>query len=297
MTVENDTPVLELRNISVSLCSEGRRFRALSNFSFHMQRGEVTVILGDSGSGKSTLLHFVAGLLASRRQRRFRFGVPLGYIDCEQADGRVTVVGHDITDYEPVKRPVGLIPQQYSLYEHMTVEDNLIFPLKLRGESGKLAQEKVKNIAEILHIDKLLLKQRPNKLSGGQLQRVSLGKLLLKDPVLALLDESFAQIDPLIEDEIIDVLRNRLNDKRSSLKGIVIVTHDINQTAIANHIVLFRLYPPDREPKNESRIITFSKNGNCNALDTMKACDDKLFEPWCELVKPLLFVRKPINAK
>jgi ABC-type sugar transport system ATPase subunit len=252
-----------------------------------MLKGEVAVVVGDSGSGKSTLLHFIAGLLAPRGHRRFRFGVPLGYIECERADGNVIVEGDNITDYKPKDRHIGLVLQDYSVYEHMTVEENLLFPLKLRGESEKSARKKVEDMANMLYITDVL-KQRPNELSGGQRQRVSLGKLLLKNPTLVLLDEAFAHIDPLIEEDIITVLHKNLNNGNTALRGIVIVTHDLKQTTIADHIILFRLYPDGIGPKHESRNKVFSKIGNCSALDSMKSNSEKLFEPWCKRVEPFV---------
>ncbi len=149
--------------------------KVLQNISIETNDGELMVILGPSGCGKSTLLRLVAGL--------------------EEADlGEIWIGNKRVDKYPPRKRNVALVFQNYALYPHMTVEQNLAFPLKIAGESKKEIKEKVKNTAELLGLSERLA-SRPSELSGGQRQRVALGRAIIRQPDLFLLDEPLSNLD------------------------------------------------------------------------------------------------------
>jgi ABC-type sugar transport system ATPase subunit len=149
--------------------------KVLQNVTIETNDGELMVILGPSGCGKSTLLRLIAGL--------------------EDMDmGEIWIGGKRIDKYQPRKRNVALVFQNYALYPHMTVEQNLAFPLKIAGESRKEIKEKVANTAAMLGLSERLT-ARPSELSGGQRQRVALGRAIIRQPDLFLLDEPLSNLD------------------------------------------------------------------------------------------------------
>lgn len=149
--------------------------KILQNISVETGDNELMVILGPSGCGKSTLLRLIAGL--------------------EDADmGEIWIGGKRIDKFPPRKRNVALVFQNYALYPHMTVEQNLAFPLKIAGEPKKTIKEKVHNAAGLLGLSERLT-SRPSELSGGQRQRVALGRAIIRQPDLFLLDEPLSNLD------------------------------------------------------------------------------------------------------
>jgi ABC-type sugar transport system ATPase subunit len=283
--------LLEFKNVSITLGRGPDSYEVLNNFSFAMKRGELVVVIGDSGSGKSTLLHHIAGLLKPYARGLFSQSVRPGFIPCARIEGDVCLNGERITTLEPQFRQVGLVLQQHGIYEHMSVWDNLAFPLRLRGASFDQIVAEINKVAADLDITDFLTSW-PATLSGGQLQRVALGKLLLKRPQIALLDEAFAHIDPLVEQRMTAKLMDAIQLEHQSLEGAVMVTHDITQTENADRILLFCKSLSRRE-KRYSKVIEFSRDPSQSALDKMKKCDETFgrTKDWCELVSRL--DRKP----
>jgi inositol-phosphate transport system ATP-binding protein len=203
---------IELKNVS-------KRFGkviAVNNVNLTVEDGSFYVILGPSGGGKSTLLYLLAGIY-------------------KPSSGRIYFDGEDVTDLPPSKRNVGLVFQNYALYPHMTVYDNIAYPLKLRGESREEIDRKVREVSEFLHISKLL-ERYPHQLSGGQQQRVALARALVKKPKVLLLDEPLSNLDALLRIYI----RAELKKIQQQL-GIttVYVTHDQSEAlAMADKIVV-----------------------------------------------------------
>jgi ABC-type sugar transport system ATPase subunit len=155
-----------------------RRFgavEALREISLAVEPGELVAVLGASGSGKSTLLRAIAGL--------------------EPADGgRVLIDDQDQADVPPARRGVAMVFQSFALFPHLTVERNIAFGLRARGEPGATVAERVRETAEALRLDGLL-GRRPGELSGGERQRVALARALAARPRLLLLDEPLSNLD------------------------------------------------------------------------------------------------------
>jgi multiple sugar transport system ATP-binding protein len=186
----------------------GKRFgavQAVDGLSLDVASGEFIVLLGPSGAGKTTTLRLVAGL--------------------EKPDaGRVHIGGHDVTADAPALRDVTFVFQQYSLYPHLSVFDNLAFPLRspMRAMSEHQVRDKVTEVASMLRIaDKL---QSPaTKLSGGQMQRVAIGRALVRDPAVTLMDEPLSSLDAKLRNDLRLELRRIQQDLGATM---LYVTHD-----------------------------------------------------------------------
>jgi molybdate/tungstate transport system ATP-binding protein len=162
--------MLRVENVS----KDWKEFR-IRDANFEVKKGEYFVILGPSGAGKTLLLEIIAGIF-----------IP--------DSGRVFVEGVDVTFLPPEKRNLAYIPQNYALFPHMKVYDNIAYGLKLRKVPKNEIEKRVKEIAEILGISHLL-HRKPKTLSGGEAQRVAIARALVLEPSLILLDEPFANLD------------------------------------------------------------------------------------------------------
>ena len=190
---------LELEGITKEYAGQA----ALADVSLTVRDGELLVLLGPSGCGKSTLLRIVAGL-------------------CDATRGAVRVDGRDVTALGPAERDVALVFQNYALYPHMSVAKNLAFPLRMARVPKAEIDARVRATAETLGLAELL-GRKPAQLSGGQMQRVALGRAIIRNPRLFLFDEPLSNLDAKLRDEMraeIRALHERL--------GIttLYVTHD-----------------------------------------------------------------------
>ncbi len=165
--------------------------------------GEMIVIVGASGCGKSTLLRIVAGLEFA-------------------TSGRVDIAGRDVTPLEPAERDVAMVFQNYALYPHMTVFDNMAYGLKIRGLPKDKIIQRVHETATLLGIE-ALLDRRPKQLSGGQRQRVAMGRAIVREPKLFLFDEPLSNLDAKLRVQMRAEIR-RLQ-KRLGVTSLF-VTHD-----------------------------------------------------------------------
>jgi len=147
----------------------------LRGIDLEMPDGEMLVIVGASGCGKSTLLRMVAGLE-------------------RPSAGRVVLDGRDITGLDPSQRDIAMVFQNYALYPHMTVFDNMAYGLRIRGLPRADIRRRVEQAAELLGLDALLAR-RPRMLSGGQRQRVAMGRAIVREPKLFLFDEPLSNLD------------------------------------------------------------------------------------------------------
>src|SRR5438067_540759 len=165
-----------LKNVSKSFtAAKGKRISAVSDFSLAVKDGEFVAVLGPSGCGKTTLLRLIAGL--------------------EQSDsGTISIDGQIVNSLPPGERDIAMVFQNYALYPHMTVQENLAFPLKLRKVEKTQMRERAHEAAELLGIGELL-DRKPESLSGGQRQRVALGRAIVRRPKVFLFDEPLSNLD------------------------------------------------------------------------------------------------------
>ena len=204
---------LELRNVRKVF--RGSKTPAVDNVSLKVEKGEFFVILGPSGSGKTTLLRIISGLE-------------------KPDDGKVIIDGQEVNELPPSKRNVGMVFQNYALYPHKTVLENLILPLEglmSKREAITWAEE----ISKKLGIHELL-SRFPTELSGGQQQRVALARAILRKPKLFLLDEPLSNLDAPLR-----VSARKLIKDVQRENGIttIYVTHDhVEAMAIADRVAI-----------------------------------------------------------
>lgn len=203
---------VELKNINKNFGD----FKASNNVNFEIEQGKLIGLLGPSGSGKTTILRMIAGL--------------------ETPDsGDIIINGTKVNDIEPGKRGIGFVFQNYALFRHMTVYDNIAFGLVVQKAKKEDIQKKVTELIELIGL-KGLEKRYPGQLSGGQRQRVAFARALAPNPQLLLLDEPFAAIDAKVRKE----LRRWLKETITKL-GItsIFVTHDQDEAVeVADEIII-----------------------------------------------------------
>ncbi|MDO8753906.1 MAG: ABC transporter ATP-binding protein [Anaerolineales bacterium] len=205
--------VIEIKNLSKHFDN----VKAVNGVDLAIPEGELLVILGPSGCGKTTLMRMIAGLE-------------------KPTSGVISIGGLDVTELPPRARSIAMVFQSYALYPHMTVFNNIAFPLKAHGKiSKKDIQEKVKWAASILGIE-ALMERKPRQLSGGERQRVALGRALVKEPQLLLLDEPLSNLDAKLRASARDELQHF--QRRLGITTIF-VTHDqIEALGMGDRIVV-----------------------------------------------------------
>ncbi|RPI19201.1 MAG: ABC transporter ATP-binding protein [Ignavibacteriae bacterium] len=240
-------PILELENIHVEYFDESdkRYFTILDKFNLSVNSGEFVAIIGDSGAGKTTLLDFIAGFIKTTNESKnnFIYKIILKLEMSYKATGTVKISGDDVSSVEPMDRNVGLVMQNFSLYDHYNVKDNLAFPLKMKGINKKEILRDVNSVAEKLGILRLL-NNKISEISGGERQRVAIGKLLLKKPKIALFDEAFSNLDfklrQVLRKNVIENYLSNENALDTGERAVLYVTHDLMDFFIADKIVIFK---------------------------------------------------------
>ena len=210
----------------------------LNNINFQVDAGEFIVLVGASGCGKSTLLRLIAGL--------------------EKCDsGRIFIDGKDISSLPPAERDIAMVFQNYALYPHLSVYDNMAFGLRQRKVSETNIKSKIDSTAGMLQINNLL-NRKPKALSGGQRQRVALGRAMVRDPKVFLFDEPLSNLDAQLRQE----MRKEIKKLHKLLNTTMIyVTHDQTEAmtmgdrvAIMKNGVIEQIESPDKvydKPKNQ----------------------------------------------
>src|SRR5262245_56919156 len=180
--------------------------------------GEFVVLVGPSGCGKSTILRMSAGLE-------------------EVTAGEISIDGDRVTDLEPKLRDIAMVFQNYALYPHMTVDQNLEFGLKLRHMPKAERQRRVHDVAEILGRDQLL-HRKPSELSGGQRQRVAIGRAMVREPKAFLMDEPLSNLDAKLRVH----MRAELQRLHERLKTTTVyVTHDqVEAMTLGDRVAVLR---------------------------------------------------------
>jgi multiple sugar transport system ATP-binding protein len=175
-----DTPLYRglfyMTNLRIeNLTKKYGNVKALDDFSLEIKSGEFMVLLGPSGCGKTTAVRCIAGLISP-------------------TNGQIYIGDQVVNDLPPKDRDVAMVFQNYALYPHMSVYDNIAFPLKMRKKSRRNIEEKISYVADLLGI-KDLLNRKPKEISGGQMQRVALGRALVREPKVFLMDEPLSNLD------------------------------------------------------------------------------------------------------
>ena len=189
---------------------------ALDHINLCVENGELLVILGQSGSGKTTLLKCVLGL-------------------CDYISGQLYIDGIPIDQFDLKNSNIGYIRQELNLYPHMTVYENIAFPLRMIHTPQAEVDRRVKELSALLEID-WLLTRKPKQLSGGQLQRVAIARALIKNPVTVLFDEPFSAIDPTLRTEMRQLIKKIHQTFGCTM---IFVTHDlVDALNLAERIVI-----------------------------------------------------------
>lgn len=192
-------------------------FEAVKDFNLGVEKKEFIVFVGPSGCGKTTTLRMLAGLE-------------------DITKGTIKIDGNIINDLEPKDRDIAMVFQNYALYPHMTVYDNMVFGLKFRKIPKEEIKQRVNQTMKILGFDELYLKRKPAQLSGGQKQRVALGRAIIRRPAVFLMDEPLSNLDAKLRiqmrEEIIKIHRN-------VQATTIYVTHDQTEAmTMADRIVV-----------------------------------------------------------
>ena len=191
---------------------------AVNDFSAVIESGELIALLGPSGCGKSTMLNMISGILPS-------------------TEGKIYFDDKDVTDLTPEKRGVGLVFQNYALYPHMTVLENICFPLEIKRVPKAERIARAKEMAKLVHVDGML-DRKPGQMSGGQQQRVAIARALVKQPSILLLDEPLSNLDARLRIEMREEIR-RIQQETGVTT--IFVTHDQEEAmSISDHIVLMK---------------------------------------------------------
>ena len=206
----------EEKKVNLQITDEG--VVAVQEFNLDIADKEFIVLVGPSGCGKSTTLRMVAGLE-------------------EISAGELYIDGKLMNDVAPKDRDIAMVFQNYALYPHMTVYENMAFSLKLRKEKKDVIDKKVREAAEILDITQYL-NRKPKALSGGQRQRVAIGRAIVRDPAVFLMDEPLSNLDAKLRNQMraeIIKLRQRINTT------FIYVTHDQTEAmTLGDRIVIMR---------------------------------------------------------
>ena len=227
-------PILQLRNLSKHFGA----VKAVDNVSLDIGAGEFLTLLGPSGSGKTTILNMIAG---------FEF----------PTSGEVILQDQAINLLLPEKRNIGMVFQNYALFPHMNIFDNIAFPLKMRKYPKGDIANRVENALELVQL-RGYEDRKPQQLSGGQQQRIALARALVFDPPLLLLDEPLGALDKKLREHMqieLKHIHNRLN------RTMIYVTHDqeealvmSNRIAVVNQGEIAQIGTPDElydKPTNE----------------------------------------------
>lgn len=204
--IQIEDPAIDKRDVQIQTLHLNKRYRsddalAVNDLTFTLHKGEILALLGPSGCGKTTTLRMIAGF--------------------EQPDsGQICLQGRDVTHLTPQQRKIGIVFQDYALFPHMTIEQNVMFAMRDTPKADRA--DKATGWLELMGLD--TLRQRyPNELSGGQQQRVALARTLAAEPELVLLDEPFSNLDASLRESTRNEMRALFKQAGTT---VILVTHD-----------------------------------------------------------------------
>lgn len=211
-----------LQNLTKKFPARGRKNRedviAVNDFTFEIPDGKLIGLLGPSGCGKSTTLNLISGLL-------------------KPTSGRIFFGEDDVTDLPPENRGIGLVFQNYALYPHLTVRQNILFPLQNLKGKDKLPKavmlEKAQEAAKLVQINDLM-ERKPGELSGGQQQRVAIARALAIKPAIVLADEPTGNLDSKTSQDVLGLLKV-MGQKFG--QTLVMITHNEEIAQLADRII------------------------------------------------------------
>ncbi|MDO4276311.1 MAG: ABC transporter ATP-binding protein [Eubacteriales bacterium] len=212
-----------LQNLTKKFPSRNRKSRedviAVGDFTFEIPDGMLVGLLGPSGCGKSTTLNLICGLI-------------------KPTSGKIFFGDNDVTELPPENRGVGMVFQNYALYPHLTVKQNILFPLQNLKGKDKLSKSEMENrtleAAHLVQIDELM-ERKPSELSGGQQQRVAIARALVKMPHVLLLDEPLSNLDARLRLQTREEIRKI---QRKTKITTVFVTHDQEEAMSISDIIV-----------------------------------------------------------
>ena len=193
-------------------------FTAVDDFNLRVEEGEFVTLLGPSGCGKTTLLNTIAGLE-------------------DATSGEILINGEVVNELGPFERDVAMVFQNYALYPHMTVEENIGFSMRLRKRPSDDIARRVREVANMLELEQLL-HRLPRELSGGQQQRVAIGRAVIREPSIFLFDEPFSNLDAALRVKT----RGEIKELHQRL-GVtsIFVTHDQEEAlSLSDHVAVLR---------------------------------------------------------
>lgn len=191
---------------------------AIDGLSFSVATGQYAVLMGKTGTGKTTILEAICGLRKIRR-------------------GTIRLLDRDVTRSKPAERGIGYVPQDLALFQTMTVREHLTFALAIRRWSRRVMEERVCELADLLGLQRLL-DRKPHGLSGGESQRVALGRALAYRPQVLLLDEPLSALDDETREEMYTLLRSV---QRQTGVTALHVTHNTSESQkLADRVLVLR---------------------------------------------------------
>ena len=210
--------IFKVENVSKVYGKGEAKVVALDNISLEIEEGEFIAIIGPSGSGKSTLLHIMAGLEKPTSGNIYFYGKNMN----EMSKRKLTILRRE---------KIGIIYQFYNLIPNLNVEENILLPIEF--DRQKVDTEKLKNIMKFLNLENRK-NHLPNELSGGQQQKVAIGRALMINPKIILADEPTGNLDTKSSNEIINLLKEASKKLKQT---IIIITHNLEIAKLADRII------------------------------------------------------------
>ena len=210
--------ILKVEQITKIYGKDEAKVVALNNVSFEVEEGEFIAVIGPSGSGKSTLLHTIAGLEPPTEGNVYLYGKNL----YEMSKKQLTILRRE---------QIGIIYQFYNLISTLNVEENILLPIEL--DRKKVDKEKLNRITKFLNIDNRKM-HLPNELSGGQQQKVAIGRALMLDSKIILADEPTGNLDTKSSNEILQLLKSANEEYKQT---IIMITHNLEIATLTNRII------------------------------------------------------------